>query len=86
MIITLYRADDYQNNMGELLGFFDNIEDAKSELEFNQPAKSANGTFSQITEFEVLTLNFDKGEISDRDFMLNLWGEGEIVNDYYFVK
>jgi len=83
---TIYRADDYQNNMGDFLGFFTNIEDAKDELEFSNEAKIGDGTFSQITEFTVLTSEFEKGEIEDRDFMMEIWGEGEIVKDYYFTK
>ena len=83
---TIYRADDYTNNMGDLLGFFENLEDAKNELEFSNETKIGDGTFSQITEFTVLTSEFEKGNIEDRDFMMEIWGEGEIVKDYYFIK
>ena len=83
---TIYRADDYTNNMGDFLGFFHNLEDAKSELEFSNEVKRADGTFSQITEFTVFTSEFEKGEIEDKEFMMELWGESEIVTDYYFTK
>ena len=83
---TIYRAEDYKTNMGNFLGFFYNLEDAKSELEFSNEVKMANCTFSQITEFTVLTSEFEKGNIEDISFMMELWGEGEIVKDYYFTK
>jgi len=83
---TIYRADNYFNNMGNLLGFFESIESAKNELEFSNEAKVADGTFSQITEFTVLTSEFKKGKIKDSEFMAKLWGVGEIVNEYYFTE
>ena len=84
---TLFRADDYTNNMGDFLGFFTTLEDAKSELEFSNEVHSAqDGTFSQITEFTVLTSEFEKADEFNKDEMMKLWGEGEIVKDYYFVK
>ena len=46
----------------------------------------ADGNFSKITEFTVLTSEFKKGDIEDREFMMEIWGEGEIENDYYFTK
>lgn len=84
---TLFRADDYTNNMGDFLGFFTTLEDAKSELEFSNEINSAqDGTFSQITEFTVLTSEFEKADEFNKDEMMKLWGEGEIIKDYFFAK
>ena len=80
----IYRADDYYNNMGQFLGFFTDIEDAKDALEFNNETKIGDGDFSQITEFTVSTSEFEKGDINDREFMMKLWGESEMLNKYYF--
>jgi len=81
---TIYRADDYYKNMGQFLGFFTDIEDAKDALEFNNETKIGDGDFSQITEFTVSTSEFEKGDINDREFMMKLWGESEMLNKYYF--
>lgn len=83
---TIYRAGDYTNNTGDFLGFFNNFEEAKNELKFSDEAEIGDGTFSQITEFTVLTSEFEKGDIEDKDFMMEIWGEGEIVKDYFFTK
>jgi hypothetical protein len=83
---TLYRADDYTNNSGNCLGIFTLFGDAKAELQLqdsvNQPQE---GTFSQITEFTVLTSKFEKIDDFDQKQMFSLWEEGEIVRDYYFI-
>lgn len=81
---TIYRADEYYQNFGNLLGFFNDLEDAKSEIEFSNEVKNADGTFSRITEFTVLTSELEKGDIEDTEFMMELWSEGKIVTDYYF--
>jgi len=81
---TIYRADDYFNNTGQFLGFFIDKEDAKDALEFNNETKIGDGDFSQITGFTVSTSEFEKGDINDREFMMKLWGESEIFNQYYY--
>ena len=83
----IYRADDYYNNMGDLLGFFSTKEDAESELEFSNPTKIGDGTFSQITEFEVESSKLESVEISDNETMLSeeIWGNSHIINDYYYI-
>lgn len=84
---TLFRADDYTNNIGDFLGFFTTLEDAKSELEFSNEVDNAqDGTFSQITEFTVLSSEFEKADEYNKGEMMKLWGEGEIVKDYFFVN
>ena len=81
---TIYRADNFTNNMGDFLGFFDSIEDAKSELEFSNEVITADNKFSQIAEFTVLTSELEKGEIEDKDFMMKIFGESKIIKYYYY--
>ena len=82
----IYRADDYTNNMGDLIGFFTSKEEAESEIEFSNPANVNDGTFSQITEFEVNSNKLEGVYISDNEIMLSeeIWGDGKIINDYYY--
>jgi len=82
----IYRADDYTNNMGDLIGFFTSKEEAESEIEFSNPTNVNDGTFSQITEFEVNSNKLEGVYISDNEIMLSeeIWGDGKIINDYYY--
>ena len=82
----IYRADDYTNNMGNLIGFFTSKEEAESEIEFSNPTNVNDGTFSQITEFEVNSNKLEGVYISDNEIMLSeeIWGDGKIINDYYY--
>lgn len=83
---TIFRADNYNSNTGNFEGFFLNIEDAKSRLNFENEVSSADGNFGQITEFKVATVDFENGSITDEKFMMELWGDSEIVKDYYFAN
>jgi hypothetical protein len=82
----IYRADDYTNNMGDLIGFFSSKEEAESEIEFSNPANVGDGTFSQITEFEVEGSKLEGVELSDNEAVLSekIWGSGIIINNYYY--
>ena len=82
----IYRADDYTNNMGNLIGFFASKEEAESEIEFSNPANVSDGTFSQITEFKIDSNKLEGVDISDNEIMLSkeIWGDGKIINDYYY--
>lgn len=85
--VKVYRADDYYNNMGDIIGFFASKEEAESELEFSEPTNVGDGTFSQITEFEIPESKLKNVELSDTERMLeeDIWGSGEIINDYYYI-
>ena len=82
----IYRADDYMNNFGDLIGFFLTKEEAESEIVFSNPTNVGNGTFSQITEFEVESSKLEGIDINDNEAMLSgeIWGAGEIINNYYY--
>jgi|GEM_PF-3735925 len=82
----IYRSDDYTNNNGNLIGFFTSKEEAESEIEFSNPIKIWDGTFSQITEFEVDSNKLEGVDISDNEAMLSeeIWGSGEITNTFYY--
>lgn len=85
-IITLFRADNYTNNSGNLAGIFTLFGDAKSELEFdNLVSEAQDGNFSQITEFTVLSSVFNEIDQFDQKKMFGLWENGDIVRDYYFI-
>ena len=80
---TIFRADNYKNNFGDLVGFFTSKEDAFGYLDHIIPSNVGDGDFSQITEF---TSNMpDDVEISDNKQMLDVWSNGEIVDTYFFV-
>ena len=83
---TLYRADDYYKNSGDIVGFFSTKEDAESEIEFSKPTTQREGTFSQITEFTIHSSAIKDVDVSDTERMIeeDIWGEGDIVNDYYY--
>lgn len=85
--VKVYRADDYCNNMGNIIGFFASKEEAESELEFSNPTNVGVGTFSQITEFEIPETILEGVEFSDTERMLEeeIWGSGDIINDYYYI-
>jgi len=85
---TIYRADDYYKNMGNIIGFFATKEKAEREIEFTTPVKVADGTFSQITEFQISEEAMQDIELSDTKRMLeeDIWGSGEIINDFYYTK
>lgn len=82
---TLYRADDYEGNMGDLIGFFKTHEEAEDEIEYKKEVNSTEGNFSQITELEVPSSYLIDVDIRDSYEMLPIWGDGEIVNNYYYV-
>lgn len=85
-IITLFRADNYTNNSGNIAGIFTLFGDAKSELEFdNLVSEAQDGNFSQITEFTVLSSAFNEIDQFDQKQMFGLWKNGDIVRDYYFI-
>lgn len=85
--VKVYRADDYYNNMGDIIGFFQSKEEAEIWLEFTEPTNVGDGNFSQITEFEIPESKLEGVELSDTERMLkeDIWGSGEIVNDYYYI-
>ena len=89
-IIILYRADDYQKNMGSLIGFYTTKEEAEAALEHKSPVAQADGTFSQITEFEVPDKAMQGIDIAEhienneRMLSFDIWGSGKIVNTYYY--
>lgn len=85
--VKVYRADDYNNNMGNIIGFFASKEEAEIELEFSESTNVGDGTFSQITEFEIPESKLKGVCLSDTERMLeeDIWGSGEIINDYYYI-
>jgi len=82
-----YRADDYYNNMGNIIGFYESKEEAERELEFSEPTNVADGSFSEITEFEIPESKLEGVDFSDTQRMLeeDICGSGEIINDYYYI-
>lgn len=85
--VKVYRADDYFDNMGSIIGFFPSKEEAEKELEFSEPTYEYDGNFSQITEFEIPESKLESIDLSDTGRMLeeDVWGSGEIINDYYYI-
>jgi hypothetical protein len=79
---TMYRVDDYNKfGMGDLIGFFPTLKDAKgvlcaSQREIKKMPESV--AHSHITKFRCLV------SIEDN---LEAWGhdESEILKDYYFI-
>jgi len=86
---TLYRADDYTNNMGMLKGFYSSIEEAEANIEYSEACsyQTESGSFSQITEFTLPANVLEGVNIKDTKRMIeeDIWGAGEIIKDYYYV-
>lgn len=84
--VKVYRADDFHNSIGNIIGFFASKEEAESEIEFSEPTNVGDGSFSQITEFEIPESKLEGVELSDTERMLeeDIWGLGEIINDFYY--
>ena len=85
--ITIYRADDYYNNGGTIVGFFYEKEDAESLIDCRNPVPQAEGNFSLITEFIVEESRMKNVDINDNKTMLSqeIWGDGIIIADYYYI-
>lgn len=83
--IRIYRADQYTDNMGDLIGFFLSKQEAESNIEFTVQSEVGDGTFSQITEFEVESERLNGIDIKDNNTMLDIWGDGEIGSEFYYV-
>jgi len=85
--VTIFRADNYYNNAGNLEGFFLNKEDAESVLDYSSPVTIGDGNFGQITEFEVIEEALEGVDVNDTKKMLSeeIWGNGELTNNYYYA-
>ena len=86
--VIIYRADDYTNSIGNLVGFYEDIEDAKQNLECREPSPSCHQyPHSQITAFKVDSKLAEALDLKDNERMLeeDVWGSGEIVSNYYYV-
>ena len=86
MKTIIYRADDYENDFGNLVGFFGSMEKAKQEIEYSNPVRLGYGNFSQITAFEIEYDKVKDVDISNNKLMLSdeIWGSGEITDTFYF--
>lgn len=80
---TLYRADDYTRNMGDIVGFYESKKQAEVDIKYRKRSNGADGNFSQITKFQVVTE--EQIDTDDYDQMMSLWEEGEIIRDYFYV-
>ena len=82
--VTLYRADDYNSSIGNLVGFYNDIEEAEMNIEHKNPGASPDEyPQSQITAF---TIDFELAETLDykdhqRMLAEDVWGSGEIIYD-----
>jgi hypothetical protein len=85
--VTIFRADNYDNNAGNLEGFFLNKEDAESVLDYSNPVTIGDGNFGQITEFEVSEKALEGIDVNDTKKMLSeeIWGSGKVTNNYYYA-
>jgi hypothetical protein len=85
--VTIFRADNYYSNAGNLEGFFLNKEDAESVLDYSNPVTIGDGNFGQITEFEVSEKVLEGIDINDTKKMLSeeIWGSSEVTNNYYYA-
>jgi len=65
---TQFRADVYNDFMGEFMGVFNSLDEAKEEIghTLTTDSKPTSGNFSSITEYQ--------GD----------WEESVIVNKFYF--
>ena len=83
---TIFRADDYFNNMGNFLGFFETKEEAEDELTFTNETETQHDNYSQITEFQVDSRKLCNVKISDNEKMLSydIWGDADIIKNYYY--
>lgn len=85
---TLYRVDDYHKNVGDLVGFFDTIEDSEGNTVYTNKTDHIpeTGNFSQITEFDVdadliKNLNLENTQqILDKE----IWSNGVVIDEYYY--
>lgn len=86
--IKLYRADEYYKNSGDLIGFFTSKEDAEAEIEYSTLTTKGEGTFSQITVFEVDESKLEGIEIEDTERILDedIWGASEVVEELYYSE
>ena len=83
---TLYRADDYEGQIGNLVGFYDDLEEAKMNVEYKNHGSPESRPHSQITAFRVESELASTLNLSDNKRMLaeDVWGSGEIVCDFYY--
>lgn len=84
--VRLFRVDEYQRNMGSILGFtadYNYAVDLLAAEGLVHVASDADGNFGQITEFEVPDGDYDT---EDQSQMMALWSDGEIVKNFYFVE
>ena len=84
--MKLFRADNYVQNTGNLEGFFVSRNFAERFCDHKIPVKSAEGNFSQITEFECPPAHLIPNEFGMIEKMAatELWENGEIITNYYY--
>ena len=88
--LTIYRADDYNDAIGNLVGFFPTLEEALQAVEFtNEEAdEDSQGSFphSKITVFKVDSKFEGELDFNNREQMLSeeVWGNGDILTDLYY--
>lgn len=82
-----FRADDYFQNSGNIVGFFTTKAEAESELihKERQPGP-CEGDFSQITEFVVPKERVKGVDPEETQLMLSqeIWGDATIIETYYY--
>lgn len=86
--VNLFRLDDYQDQNGDLVGFFVSYEQAKTWMDQRAKPESNQPSFPfyQITEFRTaLPVKFSKAtNRHEIDNALIHWEKGEILHNYYF--
>lgn len=80
---TLYRADDYYRNFGDIVGFYESKKQAEVDIKYRKRSNGADGNFSQITKFQVVAE--EEINTEDHDQMMRLWEEGAIIDTYFYV-
>jgi hypothetical protein len=83
--VTIYRADDYFQNMGNIVGFYPSLDDALEEIANKIPSRPIEGNFSQVTSFEMdasqlMWLDYDPAVILE-----TVWPDVEIIETLYYV-
>lgn len=77
-----YRLDEYHKTSGNLIGYYSTLEDALFDTDYRVFMGNFGNDdidYAQITHFEF------SDELKDED-TTTIWGEGTILETYYFKK
>jgi len=90
--LIIYRADDYHNAIGNLVGFFPTLREALQEVEYTNDLDEADWyesfPHSCITVFNVDSKFKGKLDFDNHEQMLSneVWGSANILDELYYYE